>query len=177
MEFIRDRIEEPSLIVTTLRDPIDRTLSQYAQYQKGPDFLRKFGIPGGLTLQKYLSHPGGRLSILNYQTRSLALPFRRILRYDGRFWVFQRCIIDDSEMLEMACSNLVSCEFSFVTGLPSLKMKVCEKAGLQNSSLPVSNRSNGRIQKENLDRSTLGQIQELTAIDQKLCEFARRHLG
>lgn len=62
------------LIMTMLRDPIERTISQYEYSRSDPSNGKLHNLAQSLTLLEYLKDPLGRASIHNLQTRFIGIP-------------------------------------------------------------------------------------------------------
>jgi hypothetical protein len=78
LDFLRRLLPGNPVFITFLRDPIERTLSDYAQMQNAPD---RRGHPFGVEqdLEAYLFHPWASVGSTDLQTRYLGA----VLDWDG----------------------------------------------------------------------------------------------
>lgn len=151
------------LVITFLRDPIERLLSQYA-FSRLPELG---GRPDAIlarkaALQDLLRQSSGRLgSFCNAQTLALS--------------GLGRDEPDPEEHLESALANLEYCHFIGTTetlGEDSLELARLLGGELP-SEIPHENRTAGRVDRHELDEETVALLEESQSLDRVLC--ARAH--
>ncbi len=159
-----DFIGVPLKTVTLLRDPVQRSISQYAHIRRDP-LAEHHKLAQGLSMREFCLHPATRPLIEDYQTRFLAgeavdTPSRRV--------VLARTPSSSSErdqLLAHARDRLASYAAVGVTeDLTTTLAVFCAALGLERSGVaPYENPSYNRP--KTIDRETLSIIRDLTQCD------------
>jgi hypothetical protein len=170
-----DFLGVPLKTVTVLRDPVQRSVSQYAHIRRDP-LSEHHKLALGLSLREFCLHPDTRPLIEDYQTRFLAgeavdFPFRRVELASA-----PRSGDERDQLLTRARARLASCAAVGVTeNLTDTLTVFCTALGLERSgATPYENPSYNRP--KTIDRDTLSIIRDLTQCDAILHKEATRML-
>lgn len=161
--------------VTLLRDPVQRSISQYAHIRRDP-LAEHHELAQGLSLKEFCLHPATRPLIQDYQARCLAgeaqdVPFRQVVRAKMPGSDFER-----EQLLARARARLADCAAVGVTEHLTATLEVfCAALELEwSGTAPYENPSYNRP--KTIDRETLSIIRELTQCDAILHKEATRML-
>jgi hypothetical protein len=172
---LSDFLGLPLKTVTLLRDPVQRSISQYAHIRRDP-LAEHHQLAQGLSLKEFCLHPATQPLIQDYQARCLAgeaqdIPFRRVIRANMPGSDFER-----EQLLRRARARLADCAAVGVTEHLTATLEVfCAALGLEwSGTAPYENPSYNRP--KTIDRETLSIIRELTQCDAVLHKEATRML-
>lgn len=173
--FLHDIAPRPLVPVTMLRDPVDRTLSAISDisWRKNNWMHERFSQ---LSIEEFVHDEIGTGTIMNFQTRSLALDSlqREYVEY-GSLWKEPEKrdrIYSDPALLERAIQRLDQCAFVGVQDRfdESMRLLAYTFGWLPPATSPRVNVR--RSAREELSQATLDRIRELTQLDQTLYERA-----
>jgi hypothetical protein len=172
---LADFLGLPLKTVTLLRDPVQRSISQYAHIRRDP-LAEHHELAQGLSLREFCLHPATQPLIQDYQARCLAgeaqdVPFRQVVRANMPRSDFER-----EQLLRRARARLADCAAVGVTEhLTATWQAFCSALGLEwSGTAPYENPSYNRP--KTIDRETLTIIRDLTQCDAILHKEATRML-
>ncbi len=172
---LSDFLGIPLKTVTLLRDPVQRSISQYAHIRRDP-LAEHHELAQELSLREFCLHPATQPLIRDYQTRCLAgeaqdVPFRQVVRAGMPGSDFER-----EQLMRRARTRLADCAAVGVTEHLTATLEVfCAVLGLEwSGTAPYENPSYNRP--KTIDRETLSIIRDLTQCDAVLHKEATRML-
>lgn len=187
MSHLEPYLGRPLTTFTMLRDPVERTISHYCHVRRAPDHPY-YGYAQRLSLAEFCVHPETRHMIENFQATYLAKPpgdpmkdARGLSTEQLACFELQRQLeragglTDPIKLLEIAKERLRG--FSAVGFTEDFDVSLREisyRLGCREPpSLEAQNVNPERTPITDLDEATLALIRNLTAVDQRLYEYAR----
>jgi hypothetical protein len=190
--YLGDFLRRPLLLLTLLRDPIERTISCYSYARCNPDYpFHEYARK--LTLREYCLHPATRWRIEDYQTSCLLSILWRSgdrLAQDCRYFAGTDYALHRA--IEATTAQAVPAETKF--GLArgalhhfaavGLTERIEDSLALFSDALGVGrcpfnyweNASRQRPRAAELDSQTLATIEELTQADRLIYEYVKARM-
>lgn len=151
-----EQSESKYMLMTILRDPVQRFISKYMyNYHKSSEHC-KFEM----TFPKYLDSEMGKSSGREY------------LRYlSGKS--IRQCDLSDSELVEISKENLVKIDVvGFLEDLETFQSTFQKKTGIK-LRIPHKNRTTDLVKEQSFDGETINRIQKICRYDIEIYNFAR----
>jgi hypothetical protein len=178
--FLPNLLSKKPKIVTMLRDPIDRTISQYNHIKRGPEFFELHERVKNIGLTDFLAGIDTSIAqlVINPQTTAFAFDDFTTNFIGNQFKSIAEIIsiLTDESLLKKAIERLERIEFVGLTEEFDKSIKyLCYSLGWPEPlySIDKLNQAPRKSNPEIVSKADVGVIKKFTALDQRLYTRAR----